>query len=876
VTEPRTRLDAALADRYRLERELGAGGMATVYLAEDLKHDRKVAVKVLRPELAAVIGAERFLQEIKLTANLQHPHILPLHDSGEADSFLYYVMPYVEGESLRDKLNREKQFGVDEAVRLATQVAAALDYAHRQGVVHRDIKPENVLIHDGNAQVADFGIALAVSAAGSSRMTETGMSIGTPQYMSPEQAMGDRELDARSDIYSLAAMLYEMLTGDPPYTGSTAQAIVAKVITEKAPPVRLHRETVPAHVSAAISHALNKLPADRFASAADFADALVRPGAMGALADTNSEAPVAQVARRPWWHVAGALVLGGAATAVAMLFLLREPAVPGQVTRFEVAHDEIALRFSVSPALALSPDGSRLVFPGSEGLYLRDMDKLEIRLLPATENAVNVSFSPDGEWILYDQSNELKKVRLAGGGAITLARGIARGASWGPDGTIAYASPGGDLVQMTDAGANPRVITRPDTAQGEVEHRYPDVLPAGRGVLLTVWKQAAQDAHIAVYDANAGMVKDLGPGISARYVESGFIMYGDPVGGALLAAPFDLERLEMGSPVPVLEGVSMTTAVGGLHATVSRSGALAYLTGAQRGSNLLRVDRRGTAVSLTEEKRGFWEPRFSPDGRRIAVRVGGENDDIWIYDLEGKTQTRLTVEGSNQDPAWTPDGQRVTFSSERNGVRGIFTRPWDGSAAAESLVTVTFPQVHAGGWAPDGSLFVYRVVVDAGNRDLYTVASTGGSPTPFLSTDFDETAPQISPNGRWLAYQSNESGRFEVYVRPFPGGGGRIPISTNGGVEAVWGPDGKELFYINNDGDLISVQVESAGAFRVGERVPMFSVSDYNRRIVDVNYDISPDGQSFVMMRAEGSARGLILVQNWIEEVRQAVGPSGR
>ncbi|MDH5284235.1 MAG: serine/threonine protein kinase, partial [Gemmatimonadota bacterium] len=312
MTDPLPRLSAALADKYRLERELGQGGMATVYLAQDIKHNRRVAVKVLRPELAAVIGAERFLSEITTTANLQHPHILPLFDSGEADGFLFYVMPYVEGETVRDRISREKQLPVDDAVRITTEVAAALDYAHRHGVIHRDIKPENILLHDGSALVADFGIALAVSTAGS-RMTETGMSLGTPHYMSPEQAMGEREITARSDVYALGCVLYEMLTGDPPFTGSTAQAIVARVVTENPRPMVPQRQTIPAHVEAAVLTSLQKLPADRFKTAAEFAEALAdrQYTSSATIAMPSAARPSGSLATfGPWVLAAAALVAG--------------------------------------------------------------------------------------------------------------------------------------------------------------------------------------------------------------------------------------------------------------------------------------------------------------------------------------------------------------------------------------------------------------------------------------------------------------------------------------------------------------------------------------------------------------------------------------
>ena len=358
-----TRLTTALVDRYRIERELGQGGMATVYLAQDLKHDRRVALKVLKPELAAVIGAERFVVEIKTTAALQHPHILPLFDSGTADGFLYYVMPFIDGETLRAKLDRETQLGIDEAVKIAVAVADALDYAHRHGVIHRDIKPENILLHDRRALVADFGIALAASKAGGARMTETGMSLGTPHYMSPEQAMGEREITARSDVYALGAVLYEMLTGDPPFTGSTEQAVVARVVTETPRPLLPQRHTIPPHVEAAVLTALEKLPADRFATAAEFAKALTdRNYVPAAMTATSAAAPRI---RRRWDGITLAgLGVAALATIAALWGWLRPTPVP-PVNRFSLflrPQETLQPVGTSGGRLAISPDGQRLVY----------------------------------------------------------------------------------------------------------------------------------------------------------------------------------------------------------------------------------------------------------------------------------------------------------------------------------------------------------------------------------------------------------------------------------------------------------------------------------------------------------------------------------
>ena len=356
------RLKSALADRYAIEHELGAGGMATVYLAHDLKHDRKVAVKVLRPELAAVLGAERFIQEIKTTANLQHPHILPLFDSGEADSFLYYVMPFIDGETLRDKLNRETQLGIDEAVGITTAIADALDYAHRQNVIHRDIKPENILLHDGRPMVADFGIALALSAAAGGRMTETGMSLGTPHYMSPEQATAEKELTNRSDIYSLGCVLYEMLAGEPPHTGASAQAIVMKIVAEDVQPVTELRKSVPPHVAAATAKSLEKLAADRFATAKEFGEALTNPAF--ALPTAPGTAVIPAVGSD--WKQRFAVPFGvlAAVAIVVALWALSRPPLPQPVVRYSMGLDLTLGSGGFGTSVALSPDGSRLVYVG--------------------------------------------------------------------------------------------------------------------------------------------------------------------------------------------------------------------------------------------------------------------------------------------------------------------------------------------------------------------------------------------------------------------------------------------------------------------------------------------------------------------------------
>jgi serine/threonine-protein kinase len=898
MTDPPDRLKKALADRYAIKRELGSGGMATVYLAEDLKHNRKVAVKVLRPELAAVLGAERFLKEIEVTANLQHPHILALFDSGEAGSFLYYVMPYVEGESLRQKLNREKQLAIEEAVQISEAAASALDYAHRHDVIHRDIKPENILLHEGQALVADFGIALALRAAGGDRLTETGLSLGTPQYMSPEQATADRELDARSDIYSLGCVLYEMLVGDPPHTASTAQAVIAKVITDEPRPVTAARKLVPGHVEYAVHKALAKLPADRFASASQFAEALTNPSAavvspVAAALPPGATAVVRLTVRYRWlgWAIPLSLaVLTVIASVAGWGWMRSHISTAGSVMRFRVslAPGHTLTGFRADP-MAISPDGTRLVYvannnSGRSHLYLRVLSEFETTAIPGTEGAGGPFFSADGQWVGFFVIDELalKKVSLTGGRPIKLCDldGGSRGAAWGPDDMITFAlitHPG--LYRISADGGTPEELTAPDSDAGERSHGWPQLLPDDRGVLFTV-NNNEQVSHAAVLSLQTREWRTvLRGGGPVRYLPTGHLVYAES--GVLVAVSFNLGRLEaLGARIAVLDGVSMFGQ--GANFSVSQTGSLIYATAsAAAGDTLVWVDREGRAEPLSAPTGRYGTPRLSPNGRRIAFTVHpeGRGDlDIWIHDLERGVSTRLTTE-PGMWPVWTPDGTRVTFASDRSGTYNVYWKRWDGTGVAEALLrgdNARFPL----SWSPDGrTLAFYELNPEldpSTGRDIWVLRlgedSLPGSPSPIVATRSGEWAPMLSPNGRWLAYLSDESGRIQVYVRPYPGPGPVVQISVDGGSEPVWAPEGRELFYRNGD-RMMTVTLETEQALAVGATRLLFEGRYKEDFFGNPNYDVSPDGQRFLMLKSaqESAPSELRLVLNWFQELKEKV-----
>jgi serine/threonine-protein kinase len=886
------RLTATLTGRYEIEQELGQGGMATVYLAQDVRHDRKVALKVLRPELAAVIGAERFLAEIKTTANLQHPNILALYDSGEADSFLFYVMPYIEGESLRDRIDREKQLPVNEAVALAAEIAGALDYAHRQDVIHRDIKPENILLHDGRAMVADFGIALAVSTAGSSRMTETGMSLGTPHYMSPEQAMGERELDARSDVYALGCVLYEMLTGEPPFTGTTAQAIVARVVTESPRPLIPQRHTIPPHVEASVLKAIEKLPADRFASGAAFAHALTSAAAAPLPAAALS-GPAPSTIRSP-------LTLGLAALSVVLAGLLiwsltTSSSPAAEVIRVSVKAESASgntfLRTSMGPSMTLAPDGRSMVRTGptaSTGtggsqLWLRRWNSLQEEPLRGTVGGVSPVYSPDGRSVAYiDALNRITVLSLASGTQeMVLESGLqdvsirGGGIAWGPDGMLYGAGLHG-LIRIPLDGGRPEQLTVVDSANGEMTHGWVDVLPSGRGALISIIPReiADLDQHVvAAVDFENGTVSQIFQGVFARYVHPGYVVLvqGD---GAMYAAPFNGETMALtGDPVLLPDSIQVGS-LGAAQLAVSPSGMMVYASSRNLNDVVVWVTRDGTEEPMPWDWSGeLINPALSPDGRRITMSERSEEGyQAWARDLAGGQPIRLSFNGyDNTRMAWTPDGSHIAFISSQLGPTAAFIVRSDGSEGEVLLPTGDPRPVFGLAWSPDGRWLVFRTDNQAeGLGDILAIRPGIDSVARVLvATPAEELSPSVSPDGRWLAYVSSVSGSHEVYVRPFLADGPAQRVSLQGGTEPLWSRDGRELFYLSASDSLMTIEVTPGPQMRLGRRRALFSTAEYHEHLFHRNYDVALDGQRFIMLRDAEGEDNLVVVFNWAQELKQ-------
>ncbi|HTY07165.1 MAG TPA: protein kinase [Gemmatimonadales bacterium] len=899
MTDPRAHLTAALAAHYRIDRELGAGGMATVYLAHDLKHDRPVALKVLRPELAAILGGERFLKEIRLTANLQHPHILGLHDSGEADGVIYYVMPYVEGESLRERMNRERQLPIEDAVRITTEVAGALDYAHRHGVVHRDIKPENILLHDGAALVADFGIALAASSAGGgTRLTETGMSLGTPHYMAPEQAMGEREITGRADVYALGCVLYEMLTGEPPFTGATAQAIVARVLTEEPRSITLQRRTVPPHVEDAVFTALEKLPADRFSSAAQFAEALHRPGATVPVTRARSVAMKAPAlpANRATWIAAGLAVLGLGAGIWGWLAARAAGRQPASWHYVQLS-DSVPL-YVAAPSFAVSPDGSTIVFKSGVPdflLWVKRPGDLHATVIQGTARAQNPVFSPDGKWIAFVADGHLKKAQLLGGAPVTLADSVAGGfggVAWLDDNTLVYVASNLTELRRVEAAGGPSTVVLHDTTLTGGGIGEPVALPGARGVLFQYCGSQCVTMGMHVLDLRTGKQTLLLSNVAgAWYLPDGHLLYVQR-DGAGFAAPFDLSHLRMtGSAIPVLQAVTLSQGAGPPLLDISRSGTLVYVSGTSSRNDVevARVARTG-AVSLLDTT---WHGEFnslalSPDGRQLALGVGvGGALNIWVRSVARGPATRLSFGNADRRPEWSPDGRAVAFIRDSTGSsafsssgagNAVYARPADGSGSDRLLARLSRP-VQEVDWSHDGRWLILRTDNGAGGAGDVVGVQPGRDSTPvdLVATPFTELQPALSRDGHWLAYTSNESGNLEVYVRPFPNtNGGRWQVSNGGGIEPRWSADGREIYYLDPSPRMMAARVALGPTFAVTQTTSLFTVSP-SLFILDQfhqAYDVSPDGSTFYFLIGRGGEHTpeVVWVDHWFSDLKGKLG----
>ncbi|HEU5304542.1 MAG TPA: protein kinase, partial [Gemmatimonadales bacterium] len=769
------RLQAALSGRYQIERELGRGGMATVYLADDLRHGRTVAIKLLHAELSAVLGPERFLTEIKTTAALQHPHILPLFDSGAADGLLYYVMPHVEGETLRQRLERERQLPVSEAVRIASEVADALDYAHRHGVVHRDVKPENILLgyprdrgaSAGHALVADFGIALAVQQAGGHRLTETGLSLGTPHYMAPEQATGERHIDARADVYALGAVTYEMLAGVPPFTGPTAQAVIAKVLTERPRPLRELRDTVPHSVAAAVHSALEKLPADRPGDAADFARRLTEP-----VVPMPATSRAAAAHRWLKWAAAAAAIALAAGVGYAIGHR------DGRANVSYLPPTRLALLTpnlegsgvaGLHRQLALTPDGQSVVFvvqsaDGETALAGQRLDATEASLIQGGLGLMDPQPSPDGRWLVawgtpFRRGGTGEKTfRLSSGGgtAVQLPADVdVRFAAWSSDGSLWFTSPNsGVLRRLSPDGRVSPVLG--DRSLGLRIQQVIEPGPWGLMVRAPLGNLAGPVVMLGLENGEQVTVVEE-PVVEARYAV-GLLVYARQ-DGVLFAVPFDPSRRQLrGAPVQIATGVSVTGSGIGQFA-VAPNGTVAYIPEEPR--SLVFADRSGAFRPASPERRNYHAPEFSPDGKRLSVDfTGSDGRDVWVFSLAQGTLSRATFDRDGHDAVWSRDGRYLSYTSLKSGALGIYrVRP--GSAEPPESLFATARLGYTGRWLPDGKALISTGsnLSASSGADIMLVPNGGRGPIqPLIVNQFQTTYPMPSPDGRWFAYVSNQSG----------------------------------------------------------------------------------------------------------------------
>jgi eukaryotic-like serine/threonine-protein kinase len=902
---------------YEILSAVGAGGMGEVYTARDTRLDRVVAIKIL-PDVLAADDAfrERFDREARTISQLAHPNICRLYDVG--DGFL--VMEYLEGESLAARLGR----GVlkpNDALRTAIEVAGALDAAHRAGIVHRDLKPGNVMLTKSGAKLLDFGLAKVTTpgllgnrlrGAGvanltspptmSTPLTQQGTILGTFQYMAPEQLEG-AEADARADIFAFGALLYEMVTGKKAFTGKSQVSVMAAILDHDPPSVSVLQPGTPAALDRLITKCLAKDPEARWQSARDVASEIewIAETWQSDAAAAAQQSPASHRAhsRERLW-IAAALL---ASIAAGVMWVVRRPVVPTPPPplRFstELGADVSLVVNNFGASAVISPDGSILVFVGqptggtNSQLYVRRMDQLQASALSGTAGAGGPFFSPDGQWIAFFADAKLKKIAVTGGAAITLCDAAAgRGGTWGDDNTIVFSpatTSGVTLVRVSAAGGKPEPVAK--LGDGQATQRWPQWLPGGKGVLFMGSNHTGglyDDANMIVQPLPTGPSKIVQRGgYFARYLPSGHLVYIHE--GTLFAAPFDLNRLELtGLPVPAVEGIS-SGGGGGAQVSISNNGTLAYVAGQTiNGDPAIHwMDRSGKTTPLRAVGAGWNSIHFAPDGKRIAMDIGANGlSDVWIYDWARDTPTRLTFDAvSAAEPVWTPDGKRITFGSRRGdrSTPNLYWQRADGTGEIQRLTESKSLQI-ATSWHPSGKFLAFTERNPQTADDVMILPMEGddrqgwkpGKPTVFLNSPFIEANAVFSPDGRWVAYQSNESGANEVYVRPFPGPGGKWQISTDGGTFPTWSQSRHELFYSRTGRLLVAAYDVEHDSFRA-QKPRVWSPVAFRPRPRGRPYDLHPDGERFALapnIETQVAAKDKVtFVLNFFDELKRIAPP---
>ena len=894
--------------RYEIRLMIGVGGMGEVYRARDEKLSRDVAVKVLPSALATDADRlQRLEQEAQAAGALNHPNILAVYDIGMHDSAPYVVSELLEGETLRAIL-KQRSLGTRKATDYATQLAHGLAAAHERQIIHRDLKPANIFItQDDRLKILDFGLAklnapddegVRTDVATRKRQlhTDPGTVMGTAAYMSPEQVRGDA-IDHRSDIFSVGSILYEMLTGQRAFQRETSAETMTAILKEDPPEFSSSNPIISVSLERIVLRCLEKQPARRFQTASDLAFALEALAAQSG-ANVRTTAPLTEptpAARvdyskreRLAWIAAGVLLLLSIGLLLFTFTRSRQTAATSPVVRYEISTpDKTALNLSRWPSIALSPDGSTVLMVGTSNgihrLYVRRRDESAIRAINGTEGASTPEFSPDGKSIAFFADRTLKKATIDGQVTAILKVDDARGLSWASDDSLVYTPDANEgLFVISADGGQPRQITKPDATKNERSHRWPQVLPGGKAAIFTVGELNSPDsyekANIDVANIATGERHVVLQGASmARYAPTGHLIFAR--GGSLYAVGFDPETLTThGKPQLILQGVAGDETTGVVHFMIANDGTLAYVPSSP-GANLRRiawVDRTGKVQPLNLEPALYNDIRISPDSSRALVLVGSSGSgDVWVYDLARATSTRLTFNGRNGTPVWSVDGKSIYYVEMDPSAAGksvVMRKPADGSREAEEVMSLD-GTAFIKALLPDGVSGIFDYQRDASHGSIVQSKLEQGSPlTKLVETQFAEYAAALANDGRWLAYQSNENDRSQIYVRDMSESGARWQISTEGGEEPRWSQDGRELYYRN--GNLfMSVAISTGPAFQVGKPINLFGGIFDLRTNTGITYDVDPKGNRFLMIRPaeESTDPSVMIVLNWFDELRRVV-----